>query len=74
MVKSDIIYEPRDEMYVLNHEDKIKEVIQTIQKINTAPTQEDKVAMFKKYYPKSKVLKESGLDNTHVMEFLPQNM
>lgn len=74
MVKSDIIYEPRDEMYVLNHEDKIKEVIQTIQKINTAPTQEDKVAMFKKYYPKSKVLKESGLDNAHVMEFLPQNM
>lgn len=74
LFKSDIIYEPRDHNYVLNHETKIQDTIKIIQKINMTNNQSDKISMFKKYFPRSNVLKESGLDNTHIMEFLPHNI
>jgi hypothetical protein len=74
MLKSDIIYEPRDSMYVKNYEVKIQETIKIIQKINILTTETDKVALFKEYFPKSKILRDDGLDNTHLMQFLPKNL
>jgi hypothetical protein len=74
LFKSDIIYESRDSTYLNAYESKIQDTINIIQKINKADTQEDKIELFKHYYPKSKVLKNAGLDNDHIMEFLPHNM
>jgi hypothetical protein len=74
MMKSDIVYEPRDSMYVKNQSAKIQETIQIIQKINTADTEVNKLLLFKEHFPKSKILKDEGLDNAHIMEFLPKNI
>lgn len=74
MLVSDIIHEPRDETYIYKYAAKIQEVMVIIKKLNETDDHDEKMDMFKKYYPKSKVLKESGLDNTHVMEFLPRGM
>lgn len=74
LFKSDIIYEARDSGYLKQYESKIKDTVEIIQKINNANSHEDKIELFKYYYPKSKVLKTAGLDNDHIMEFLPYNL
>jgi hypothetical protein len=72
LFKSDIIYKPRDELYVHQHEQKINDVINIIKKINTKSSIKQKAKIFKQYFPKSKVLKDAGIDNSHIMEFLPK--
>ena len=70
MFKSDILIEHREESYVHKHETKIQETISIIKKINEQDSELKKILLFKKYFPKSKLLKDEGLDNSHLMEFL----
>ena len=72
LLKSDILYEPGEENYVNKHEESIQKTINIIKQINSHTDQDDKIIEFKKYFPKSKVLKDCGLDNSHIMEFLPK--
>lgn len=74
LFKSDILYEERDSDYLQQYESKIKNIVEIIQKINLSDSHEDKIKLFKYYFPKSKVLKNVGLDNDHIMEFLPYNL
>jgi len=74
LMKSDILYEPRDELYVKTYEEKINSTIETIKKINNTPSRESKIKLFKELFPKSKVLKEAGVDNSHIMDCLPKNL
>ena len=74
MFKSDILIEHREEFYVHKHETKIQETIAIIKKINEQALESEKILLFKKYFPKSRILKDEGLDNNHIMEFLPHNM
>lgn len=74
LFKSDIIYESRDPHYVLNHKSKIQNTIKIIEKINMATTHYDKLNVFKNYFPESNILRDEGLDNDHIMEFLPHNI
>jgi hypothetical protein len=74
LVKSDIIYEPRDDSYVKKYEKKINDTIETIKKINNIKSNNSKIELFKELFPKSKVLKEAGIDNSHIMDCLPKNL
>lgn len=55
LFKSDIIVEYRDENYVLNQADKIKNTIEIINGINAHQNIRDKAMAFKKQFPRSKV-------------------
>ena len=57
LIKSDIISEIRDPLYVKNYEPKIQETINIIKKINSCDSEDFKINLFKKYFPKSKILK-----------------
>jgi hypothetical protein len=69
---SDIIYEPRNATYVEHYNGDIQNTIDIIKDINSYKTLEEKIKAFKGHFPKTKVLKDHGLDNTHNMEFLPR--
>lgn len=71
---SDIICQEREDGYVNKYNEPIQEVIQVIKDINTYNTKKEKIEAFKKYYPKSNVLKSAGVDNEHFSEFVPRNM
>jgi hypothetical protein len=72
LFRSDIIYEDRDEDYVLRYNDKIQKTINIVKDINGESSEEKKIEKFKKYFPKTKLLKQLGIDNSHIMEFIPQ--
>jgi hypothetical protein len=74
LMKSDILYEQRDDSYVLKYEQKINDTIKTIRDINNIGSQDLKIKLFKELFPKSKVLREAGVDNSHIMDCLPKNL
>ena len=74
LFKSDIIYEERDTNYVKTYEGEIEKVINIITDINNSKTEFEKIKKFKKYFPKSKVLKDNGLVTSDAFEFLPHNI
>jgi hypothetical protein len=71
LCKSDIIYEPRDPDYVKKHSAEINRLIGIVEEINSKKTDGAKAKIFKKHFPKSRILKECGLDNSEHMQFLP---
>lgn len=71
LFKSDIIYMPRDPNYVNNYADDIQTAVNMIKDIMSKETEEEKTALFKKIFPKSRVLKNCGRDNVANMQFLP---
>jgi hypothetical protein len=74
MFKSDIIYEDRDPNYMKKYESEINRIIGIINEIKAKSNQADQVVLFKKYFPKSKILKDNGLVQSDAFEFLPRNI
>lgn len=74
LFKSDIIYEERDPNYVKKYEGEIEKTINIITDINNSKSEFEKVKKFKKYFPKSKILKDNGLSTSDAFEFLPRNI
>lgn len=74
MFKSDIIYEDRDPNYMKNYESEINRTIGIINEIKSQTDQEDQIELFKKYFPKSKILQDNGLVQSDAFEFLPRNI
>lgn len=74
LFKSDIIYQGREPNYIKKYEANIQKTINIIKDINTSSTEDVRISKFKKYFPKSKILKECGLDVSDAFEFLPKNI
>lgn len=74
MFKSDILYEERDPNYMKKYESEVNRTIDIINEIRTASDREEQVNIFKKYFPKSRILKDNGLVISDAFEFLPKNM
>jgi hypothetical protein len=70
LFKSDILIEGRDETYVHRQESKLQDVINIIKKINTQPTEQEKIRTFKEFFPKSRLLN----DKQDSREFMPFNL
>ena len=68
LIKSDIIYQEREENYVNKYNDIIQTTINNIKKINSLPSHDDKVGLFIKYYPKNKLFKNYD----DVKDFIPR--
>jgi hypothetical protein len=74
LFKSDILYEERDPNYLDKYVGDIEKTLNIINDINESKTEFEKIKKFKKYFPKSKILKENGLDISDAFGFLPKNM
>jgi hypothetical protein len=74
LFKSDIIYEEREPNYVKKYEGEIEKTINIIKNINNSKTEFEKIKKFKKYFPKSKILKDNGLATSDAFEFMPRNI
>lgn len=72
LLKSDIIYEPREKNYVKKYDNIIQKTIDIIKNINAHTSKVDRVNEFTKYFPKSKIPSELGMDASYNMEFLPK--
>ena len=72
LFKSDIIYEPREDNYVQNHEHTIQKTINIIKNIKERETDQDQIEEFKKWFPNSKILDKLGMNSEYNREFLPQ--
>lgn len=70
LFKSDILSEERDPEYVNKYKHDIDKTIGIIKDIQNSTTREDKINKFKKYFPKSNILKNYGIDIDH-SRFLP---
>jgi hypothetical protein len=70
LFKSDIVYQEREYNYVIKHKKKIDDVISIIKKINGVEDINDKLDIFKKYFPKSKIPKKCGYDTSEYMDFI----
>jgi hypothetical protein len=70
LIRSDIIYEPRDAQYVKTYEKDIHNTISIIKKINDCNSESDKIKMFKDFFPKSKIIK----DSEDLSIYLPKNI
>lgn len=73
LFKSDMVFVKRTPNYIENMKDEIKKIIDIIAEINEADTEREKIEMFKSYFPRSKVLKNHGVDNSHLSEFAAEN-
>ncbi len=71
LFKSDIIYEPRDPEYVNKYSDDIQSAIAIVKDIVAKETNDEKIKLFKHHFPKSRILKECGFDNSDNRQFLP---
>jgi hypothetical protein len=71
---SDIIYEGRDAQYAKKYDDKIQNTINIIKEIRMQDSDDGKVDVFKKHFPKSKILKECGLDISDAYQFIINDM
>ena len=74
LFKSDIIYEERDDHYMEKYNNKIQETINIIKDINSSNLNDEKITKFKKYFPKSNILKDCGLEKSDAFDFLPKNI
>lgn len=70
LIRSDIIYEPRDAQYIKKYENDIQNTISIIKKINGCNSESDKINMFKDFFPKSKIIK----DDEDLSIYLPKNI
>jgi hypothetical protein len=70
LFKSDIIYQARELGYVKKYKDRIINTISILREINSVDDITDKINIFKKYFPKSKILKKCGYDTSEYMDFI----
>lgn len=74
LFKSDIIYQERDPIYLKNYEPVINNTISMITDIQSSQSDFEKIKKFKKYFPKSKILKSNGYEESDAFQFLPRNI
>lgn len=74
LLKSDILYQERDPNYLNKYTNEINKTLNIIEDINDSHTEFEKIKKFKKYFPKSKILKDNGLSKSDAFEFLPRNI
>ena len=70
LFKSDIIHQSKEENYVKNYQSTIDNTVNILHKINNTNEFDEKIEIFKKEFPKSKILKNNGYDNSDYMDFL----
>jgi hypothetical protein len=74
LFKSDIIVQERDPEYINKHKEKINDTINILNDINDSETDFEKIKKFKKYFPKSKILKNTGREMHDAFKFMPMGM
>jgi hypothetical protein len=74
LLKSDIILQERDSEYLNRYRSDVDNTINIIKDIQSSQSQFEKIKKFKKHFPKSKILKNNGLEQSDAFEFIPYNM
>jgi len=70
LFKSDIIHQERECGYLKKYQNKIDNVIDILKEINNVNNIGEKINIFKKYFPDTKILKKCGYDNSEYMDFI----
>lgn len=70
LFKSDIIHQAREPNYVKKYQTDINKVVNILHNVNDATTTDEKINIFKKEFPKTRILKNCGYDNSKYMDFV----